>query len=499
MILSFSSKAVCFFNCDGYFRCNSIFSFNGSSAAICQWIDQHSIRIVPSNNNKDNILPGDTITLLPGKIKRVCESVDSGDCFNYEFNALSTAIVEFPNTAIIPVPSLSFSSKISPCDDLVLDPTGSYGRGNRNWLDVSWTVLKFDTIENDIQRFLNANYLSTSDIIVIPKDLLEEDATYSISLALTNFLKQKAIFTAKITVGDDSTPNFNILGSKVIKRFRWQSINLRSNVNFPSCFRPSSFSYKWKVYQGFTFLSNVSSISSDPRAFELPPYSLDSGNIYTVLVTLFYKNSFNKLISTETSTQIEIGESGVIAKIFGGSEKTLSYISPIELDASSSYEMDYPTSNNLIFNWGCKTALPVYGSSCKINEDLFYLSKINLKPGSLAAGSSYEFTVSVSRNGSSLSSQASITITISSSMIPISTIESSSLIYGSSDKVVLSGKVSGIKPVQVKLTCDTIEDQKLLEMSLNPTVMISTLNVSSLQFSIKPLSLSPGIGHFISF
>jgi hypothetical protein len=83
LTLSFSSKAVCFDNCDGLFKCNSMLSFNGSVGAICQWLDQHSIRIVPSNNNTDNILPGEYIILLPGKIKRVCESVDSGDCYNY--------------------------------------------------------------------------------------------------------------------------------------------------------------------------------------------------------------------------------------------------------------------------------------------------------------------------------------------------------------------------------------------------------------------------------
>ena len=181
--------------------CSSIFLFNGAGNSTCQYLNSSAILIIPSKV----VNVGDNVTLIAGVLKRKCESADPYECSEYSQNLQSSALMEIPKSAMSPVSSLSGPSYVSICSDILLDPTGTYGSGIKDWKSIGWVVSSNANDKTDIvyiEAHLNSNFSSVDRIVVVPTYLLHENVEYTFALSITNFLHKTSVATKSINVGD---------------------------------------------------------------------------------------------------------------------------------------------------------------------------------------------------------------------------------------------------------------------------------------------------------
>jgi hypothetical protein len=232
-------------------------------------------------------------------IKAAC--VSTFDCNSFKYSLRQQLYISPPLAPTYPSVILSVSKLISTiCDDAILDPTASYGRGGvKKWFSLLWSVTSMSVADNRttvISTYLNKMFRDTDTIALIPNRLLSFPASYSITLTLTNrFLRTSAfniIFSTASIAGSLVHPQVRILGSQ-LQSYRWKEIVFFANVTFPLCRKQNfsnSFSYTWKVYEDINYIPSIQSFSVDPRFFKIAPYSLKASTVYTVAVYVSVRN-----------------------------------------------------------------------------------------------------------------------------------------------------------------------------------------------------------------
>jgi hypothetical protein len=301
----------------------------------------------------------------------------------------------------------------------VLDPTASSGNAGRDWSKVVWTVsgsgthILTDNI-TDIYQLIR-NY-STDTIVTIPSSYLSV-GTYTFSLQLTNVLGQTSQAYTSVTVQSSLiTPRVIIAGSFPLFFYRWQSITARALGTLPPCAN-GTIQYTWRIYSGTTCLYSVKSTSKDARVYKLPAYTLDSSSAYTLQVTA-KAGSGAAAQYTTTTAPLQIGSSPISAVISSGSLQTVSTSSAVSIDASSSFDPDYP-SVPVNFTWSCKVLYPTYGDDCGLSGvESSYASILSLSSGILSANHTYEFAVLVTSQRGAYSS-TSTTVIVKGEDIPL--------------------------------------------------------------------------------
>eukprot|EP01040_Poterioochromonas_malhamensis_P025073 gene25073-31186_t len=180
--------------------------------------------------------------------------------------------------------------------------------------------------------------------------------------------------------------------------------------------------YGWTVYDGIFPVTTLASSSNDPRHFVLDAYSLTPGRNYTVKVLASAQNPVNNFTVFGTAAfTFLVGRSSVAAVITGGSERTISVNQSVTLDASTSYDLDYPSqTSTLTYVWSCLMTLPNRGSSCGGFASSQTSSSVVLHGSRLGAGT-YNVTVRVTNQNRS-SSSTSVLLTVVSRAVPIVTI-----------------------------------------------------------------------------
>lgn len=494
LIATISSKTNCAGSCtNGPSSCFSLF---GIQSASCLWSTPTKILIYPLNGYL--FYPGDNITLVAGKYKTSCASSDPAVCDQWPSNLETSATLTVPSDAISPVVIISSPRSISPCDDFVIDPTNTYGNGNRPWIYVEWQVITDgEAIDTIATQYFNENYGDTSRIVIVPKQFLRANTMYTFSLSVTNFMRKTAISSISVSVGTRGTPTVNIFGPQVVTIFRPNKLDLTGSLQIPSCAtNSSSVIYSWKVFDRFNYDPNLKSISSNPSTFVLPAFTLNTGSTYTVVLTGSYLDS-GLYESASTRVTLNVGESGVIAQISGGSERVVQF--PFTIDASSSYDIDYPDNGDLSFSWQCNQVLgSSFGTPCGLNSTLFKRPSFVVS-NILVAGFSYNFSVMVSKKGTLSKSFAFTVITIAVGAVPNVMLSSTTQLYAADAKVTFSGLVKGAAPTHIYLSCDKVDDLSLVAMSLTPLRLNSTLDLTSVMFALKPYSLFPGSGTNMCF
>ena len=391
-----------------------------------------------------------------------------------------------------------------------IDPSGSYGSGSRKWYAVVWSVSSSNggSLSDEIESMLNTNHSAdTKSVIIVPKDLLTADTSYAISLTLINFLNGTSTTTFTVNVLTAGTPSIRILGSKIVEVFRWQTLSLRAEATLPACIKSyKSLKYQWRAYVGFTFDSSLVSSSIDTRAFTLGPYSLEAKTTYTIFASVVYVDNSGKVLSSSSSLSVVVGDSGVQPVISGGSERTTDAATVVIMDASKSYSRDYPVDSNLlVYRWQCMVVAgtvdnkPGYGADCpgmlSSGSTSLLVPTFRIPPGILVAANAYQFRVFVTVNGSLSVEEASTTIYVSARQTPdVSLVSVGGGVYANSDKVSLSGVVSGSLPVLIMLQCDRVPDTDLETMTLTPLTYTSSSNLTYIAFAFGQYSFVPGIG-----
>jgi hypothetical protein len=139
---------------------------------------------------------------------------------------------------------------------------------------------------------------------------------------------------------------------------------ISSSINFTA--NPLKTEYKWSIYQNTSYLPDLESYSRDPRYFKLYPYKLNPATIYTVKLTVSLNSLTNvNLIQGVAVYTLNVGKSSVKALIKGGNVLVVNSLQAVTLDASSSYDLDYPNDlSKVSFSWSCFQYFPNYGEPC---------------------------------------------------------------------------------------------------------------------------------------
>ena len=181
-----------------------------------------------------------------------------------------------------------------------MDPTASSGQVGRAWAAVQWTVSAADCVVANctvIAQYLNSYYPDTNAFVTIPNKYFkptDQVGSYIFTLQVTNYFQRSSTGSVSVQLSQGRAgPLVSISSPLIITQYRWQFTTLSATVSQPSC-NPNAtqpLSFCWSVYQGLTYLPLLTSASSDPRTFLLPPYSLDIGTAYTIKVTAAFGES----------------------------------------------------------------------------------------------------------------------------------------------------------------------------------------------------------------
>ena len=479
------------------FNCSALFTFAGSSMSTCLWATTKQVTAsIGVSITLASVNIGDSVVVKGGVLFPICQS-----------GKLCTAatrmslVVTEPLSPTTPTVSLSAPIKIGSCDNLVMDPTATTGQAGRPWQRIIWSATALASNTKNLTTFLNKQYRSTSDLVIVPKDYLTPGAAYTISIQLTNFLGRSAVASVKVTVDSlAAIPSLTIAGPKVVTLTRPQALSLFAVATLPSCAQNSSSAntlvYTWKLYDGITYLPNLKSTSLDARFFKLPAYSLDSLTTYTVQVSVA-KATAPALSLTDVSVSLQVGQSGVLAIVVGGAVRTVGYADPVLIDASRSDDIDYPGSA-LSFSWVCSESSPNYGSPCNSlpsppGPTLSIKAAGNLISPTEPVTSSTSLLMQIFiTNQRMVSSSAAVTIVVLQAQIPAVSIASLKAKYNPDQNILLSGSISGIQQSVTSWSCGSLS---LTGIALTPLSATATAGTTVFQLAIGAGSLSPGVSY----
>ena len=508
------------------FNCSLLLVFPGATVSSCIWSSAATVVATFSVQAANTIAtPGDKLSLLPGYLIAACYAASLCSQF-LPSKSIQTVFIGPPLIPIVPVVSLQSSSAIGPCNDMVLDPTASYGNGGRPWTIVQWKVVSYilsvdgtpATLASGaaVETFLNLNYHHDSNMsraVVVPNYLLKSQRQYSISLKLNNFLNNTSFRTASIFVQDrPAALNVYIVGSKELVVFPNNSLELYCVSAYPtrcnsSLTVPSKISYSWNVFLGINYISAIKSTSMDPRVFSLKPYSLSVGVVYTVqckssLVDMVTGKSLSGFYSDSVSVQVA-STSTVQPIISNGVAIVSSVYADNVIDASASYDVDYSPSlskRSVTFKWSCIQLIAIaYGEPCvgfnatSANLPRLWQTSFSLLPNT------YLISVQVNSKFSTASGVASVKLTVLKDEIPMVQIVSLPSVVRYYSQVVVKGYVATTNLTALNWTLDSPSTGAYIgSLSSTPTSLFIRAGISQIFLPLNYGCLTAGVTYTFS-
>ena len=183
----------------------------------------------------------------------------------------------------------------------------------------------------------SSRYQVSTPITVLAQNLTK--ASYTITLSLTNFLTIRSFAIVTITViTDPNLPLLNIIGPSYRTVVVSSPLKILSVATLSSCASRASVAFVWNVQEGNrTANTDIKSSSFDPSIFTIPAYRLMVNNVYTITVTASTRTS-----TVSVSTIVYVAHGVVTAVIVGGTNRSAPVNNVLQLDASGSYDTDYP-------------------------------------------------------------------------------------------------------------------------------------------------------------
>jgi hypothetical protein len=366
----------------GTFPCRTLLRCAGDSSAQCQWSSDSQLRIYPAAARTSSVLSvGGNATLLANVIRAKCTVADhaAGMCASYVPAAPTAVLVTAPSAPTTPTVAISAPSAIGGCNSLTLDLAGSVGAAGRFWDSASFAVSTTPASTSaaaQLLQFLSRNY-TLSPPLPVPSAVLAKGYTYSIKVTLCNFLKACGSATKTVSVAESIAPVsvVTIAGQSVRTVYRADALSVVADAYTQSCSGVRSsmgLQYSWAATQllpGATSYTNATlrSTSQNPMVFKLPAYMLTVGATYTLTVTAFSSASGQR---SSAAVQLKVLQSDLVAVLRGGSTRYAMVGEVVTLDASSSYDKDYPqqspTGATVTYGWQCLTVAPVLSAACAI-------------------------------------------------------------------------------------------------------------------------------------
>ena len=300
-----------------------------------------------SSSKNANLIPRSTITLLGGLLRSFCSSNAATCDLN---NRAPTADLSTlaPNNPTSPVVVLNSPLSLGSCANLVLDATASYGNGGRPYAAVQWIVsavagssstASIDAV--NIMTYLNSyssRYQVSTPITILAQNVTK--ASYTITLSLTNFLTLKSFATVTVTVNTDpNIPLLSIIGPSYRTIVASSPLKVLSVATLSTCASGAlPLAFEWTVRKGNrTAITNIKSSSLDPSILAIPSYGLVVNTVYTITVT-----ASTGMSTVSASTIVYVAHGVVTAVIVGGTNRSAPVDKALQLDASGSYDSDFP-------------------------------------------------------------------------------------------------------------------------------------------------------------
>jgi hypothetical protein len=413
----------------GTFRCNALLQFSGASTVQCQWFSDNQLRIYSAAVGAGAAIGvGANVTLLANTVRARCTDAQraSGQCASYLATASTAVIVAAPSAPTLPSVVISAPSSIGSCNLLTVDLAGSVGAAGRPWDRVYFAVSTMPASTEATERllqFLSRNY-TLSPPLSVPSAVLAKGYTYSIKVTLCNFLKACGSSTKSVAVAESAAamPVVTIAGQFVRTVYRVEPLSTVANAYIQSCNggkTSSGVQYFWAATQllpgDFTYTNaTLRSNSQNPTVFKLSAYTLTVGAAYTLSVTALSTASGQQSTAT---VQLKVLQSDLVAVLKGGSTRYAMVGEVVTLDASSSYDKDYPqqalTNSALSYVWRCLTVAPVLSATCAVTltvADPGRSSVINVTSTYTALNTTSVVSVTVSDSGRSSTAQVRIIV-----------------------------------------------------------------------------------------
>ena len=493
---------------DSYFPCEKIIIFSNNLSATCQWVTSSylSATINPNTFEIPSLRVGDRVQIRDGTIRSYCDaSVPLRLCDQYPYSKSSVVVIGAPLRPIIPIVSITGPEVAVLNTELTIDPTGSSGRSAQPWSTVLWTVNSStwsNIITSMLSDYLLTAYQSTDKVVNIPAKYLSL-GTFSITLTLTNCFGMSSSNTISVeVVASSSAPMVVILGPQVLYMKRWQPVQVVAQVQGISY--GSSMILKWALYDSYGMVPLTSS-SLDPKYFVLPAGVLNSSTSYYLSVIVYSNTSV--LDSSQSSVSIYVKASSVVARIDGGDYRSSDIFQTVLINATSSYDMDYPSNHHLTYTWNCVQIYPAYHGPCELYLDSLLANTaqpiLRLDPYQSSAVKSFInytaiYNVSVvAANDKCSQSEAYTLLSIFPTLLPQFRIFSSSQKYNAASKIVFSGEISTLGWRQSLTVFWTVKEANITSLALTPTQATVVSNSSEMLFQIalRPHSLTAGMSY----
>ena len=388
--------------------CNQLFKFVGAAYAQCVWIDSATVKgtfgnFVPS---LAYLVPAGNFTLRGGLLRAECTGGAKACRANLAANA-STVVVAPPAVPLVPSVVLGAPAQLGACSNLTLDLSASTGNGGRPWTAVTWGVTAVRADVTALKQYIVRNFVIAQARINVPRSLLPAADTYSITVALTNFLGGAASQAVAVTAsGDRNQPSARIRGPAYLTMVASDALQLVGLGTPSACAAPgSTLAYAWTVLNSTGAALPLRSTSVDPTRLVLPPYSLTVGSTYTVSLKVQALAGKTVLSTANDVTTVYVASGAITAAVKGSSgdaSRQVSVGAALVLDASASTDANAPPAKTrLIYRWSCTVAsqqnfslpcvFPVYSPKVNFTQSVF-----RLPPGALVTNGLYVFTVAVS-------------------------------------------------------------------------------------------------------
>jgi hypothetical protein len=490
------------------FNCSAMLLFPASTGATCSWLNSTTISAslsqIPLGGGP---LPGDLITLRPNIIRAACEL--NTNCGSYGTSQRTTITISPADAPIFPLPSLLGPASSSLCTDLLLDPTGSKGAGYRPWSSVSWNVEGSTVVNNtNLQNYLNLNYPTTRFQATIPSIYLVP-GTFRITLQISNFAGLASAMSTIVYISPLSggfKPSILLVQSAKTS-FRSQIFQVSSRVSLPTgCGLGNdtgTVTYAWRLYENFTYVPFVSN-SAVPSVFRIPSYVLSPAVNYTLTLDVVVNVPFKGILQGSSSIFFVTGLSGISATITGGNSRDVLYSRSLVVDASTSYDLDYPPGDSaaqpLIYQWKCMVLAPLYGSVCSdVSAVLNGLASSTWTvPARSLSQTKYEITLTVKNRFGRLNTATQIWNVVNDA-IPNVEISPPNIFYNPNAPFTITASVFAPQPnVSVQCTWST-SDASIANIVSSPVSRTISSGLSYFPLAIKPFRLVGGARYTFSF
>ncbi|KAJ8598673.1 hypothetical protein CTAYLR_003088 [Chrysophaeum taylorii] len=336
------------------FPCADLVDFPSVDEATCSWVE--STELYSDVSNALELVPGETVELVEGKLKRECLPGVRCDCL--QAASASTFDIEQPDPPLIPKATLEGQTTAAVCEGLRVSSRQSSGGGGRA-LSYSWDLRLSPPLD---KNEINATEAVTAALARAADDLDMTSTELAavvgagvemlyVSVTVRNFLGFEATSSAfPIEPTSETPPRLSIVGGLEQTTKRPATLSVKADAIATPCdSRPVSergITYIWKLEES----TDLVSTSSDPRVFKLPAYTLTPATTYTLAVTA---TDPGLNISVTTSTKITVQRSRVVAVIAGGASRVVPLNSQVVVSAAQSYDEDTQDASGLSFRWTC--------------------------------------------------------------------------------------------------------------------------------------------------